>query len=66
MPENSNISSLKKEGNKYFARNKNFYSSNTENYIISDLFRTTKIAPKSILEIGCANGIMLDQYQKHS
>jgi len=31
-----------------------------------DLFRTTKIAPKSILEIGCANGIMLDQYQKQS
>jgi len=66
MPKNSNISSLKKEGNKYFARNKNFYNSNTENFIISDLFGTTKIAPKSILEIGCANGIMLDQYQKHS
>lgn len=66
MLKNLNISTLTKEGNKYFARNKDFYSNNSKNYIISDLFRTTKIAPKSILEIGCANGIMLDQYQKQS
>ena len=46
MPENSNISSLKKEGNKYFARNKNFYNSNTENYIISDSFTDFLLSSK--------------------
>jgi cyclopropane fatty-acyl-phospholipid synthase-like methyltransferase len=64
MSSNSKISVLKKEGNKYFIRNKNFYKNNKENYIISDLFKTTKINVKSILEIGCANGAMLDQYRK--
>lgn len=64
MQHNSNFFLLEREGNKYFARNKDFYRSNRENYIISDLFKTTKITPNSILEIGCANGMLLNQYQK--
>jgi SAM-dependent methyltransferase len=63
MQNNKYIALLKKEGNKYFIRNRDYYKSDKKNYQIYDLFRTTKISPNTILEIGTANGMMLNQYK---
>jgi ubiquinone/menaquinone biosynthesis C-methylase UbiE len=58
-----------KEADNYFKRNLKFYNSVSEkrgedDYRIIDLIKTNRIKPKSILEIGCANGIQLNQYQE--
>lgn len=54
----------KKESNNYFKRNLKYYSKNIKDHRITDLIKTNSIKPKSILEIGCANGIKLNQYQQ--
>jgi len=62
----SNIKIVKKkEANKYFKRNLDFFNSTKSDYRILDLLKTSNIKPKSILEIGCANGIKLNEYQKN-
>ena len=62
----SNIKIVKqKEANKYFKRNLDFFNSSKNDYRIVDLIKTSKINPKSILEIGCANGIKLNEYQQN-
>ena len=54
-----------KEGDNYFERNLKFYKNlRNDDFRIVDLLTTTQIKPKSILEIGCANGIQLNQYQE--
>ena len=54
-----------KEGDNFFKRRLKFYNNIREGDIrIVDLLRITQIKPKSILEIGCANGIQLNQYQE--
>ena len=60
-----NLKLLKqKEANKYFKRNfKLLYNTKNDNGIL-DLCKIINIKPKSILEIGCANGIRLHEYQK--
>ena len=60
-----NLKLLKqKEANKYFKRNfKLLYNTKNDSGIL-DLCKIINIKPKSILEIGCANGIRLHEYQK--
>ena len=60
-----NLKLLKqKEANKYFKRNfKLLYNTKNDSGIL-DLCKIIDIKPKSILEIGCANGIRLHEYQK--
>lgn len=53
-----------KAGNDYFLRNFNYYNLNKPDKNIRKLIKTSKIKPKSILEIGCANGAKLYQYSK--
>ena len=48
-----------KEANKYFKRNPNVQK---DNYGIINLCSINNLKPKSILEIGCANGIRLNDY----
>tara|TARA_B110001450_G_C17554665_1_gene454148 strand:+ start:210 stop:878 length:669 start_codon:yes stop_codon:yes gene_type:complete len=55
----------KKEANNYFSRNLEFFNSSRSDYRILDLIKTNNIEPKSILEIGCANGIKLNEYQQN-
>ena len=57
-----NLKLLKqKEANKYFKRNfKLLYNTNNDSGIL-DLCKIINIKPKSILEIGCANGIRLHE-----
>tara|TARA_Y100000022_G_C13248433_1_gene375989 strand:- start:94 stop:777 length:684 start_codon:yes stop_codon:yes gene_type:complete len=60
----SNIKIVKKkEADKYFLRNLDFFNSTKSDYRIIDLIKVNKIKPNSILEIGCANGIKLNEYQ---
>ena len=60
----SNIKIVKnKEADKYFIRNLDFFNSSKNDYRIIDLIKVNKIRPNSILEIGCANGIKLNEYQ---
>ena len=40
-----------------------FFNSSKNDYRIVDLIKVNKIKPNSILEIGCANGIKLNEYQ---
>jgi cyclopropane fatty-acyl-phospholipid synthase-like methyltransferase len=58
----------KKEGNSYYIRNFNYFNSTNElnenNRRIIELIKINNLKPKSILEIGCANGLNLNQYQK--
>ena len=55
-----NLNLLKlKEANKYFKRNPNVQK---DNYGIINLCSINNLKPKSILEIGCANGIRLNDY----
>ena len=53
-----------KEANKYFDRNLEFYNNYKGDYRLLDLLKTNRIKPRSILEIGCANGIKLNEYQQ--
>ena len=54
-----------KEADNYIKRNLKFYNNGGEgDYKIVDLIKTSNIKPKSILEIGCANGIKLNHYQQ--
>ena len=69
MSKNINIVKIK-EGDNYFKRNINFYNLSKkplveggEDLRIIDLIKQNNLKPKSILEIGCANGIKLNQYQ---
>ena len=66
MKKAKNLKIVKtKEGDNFFERNLKYYNNIREGDIrIVDLLRTTQIKPKSILEIGCANGIQLNQYQE--
>ncbi|OUU53338.1 MAG: hypothetical protein CBC25_00600 [Pelagibacteraceae bacterium TMED65] len=60
----SNIKIVKKkEADKYFVRNLDFFNSSKSDYRIIDLIKINKIKPNSILEIGCANGIKLNEYR---
>ena len=60
----SNIKIVKnKEADKYFIRYLDFFNSSKNDYRIIDLIKVNKIRPNSILEIGCANGIKLNEYQ---
>ncbi len=52
-----------KEANKFFNRNYQFYDNFKSDYRILDLIKNNKIKPRSILEIGCANGAKLNEYQ---
>ncbi len=59
-----NIRIVKKiEGNNYFRRNINFYNSEDPDDDITNLLKNNPLKVKSILEIGCANGVKLDQYR---
>ena len=65
-----NLKIIKKsEANNFFNRNLYFYKNvadknNTEDYRIKDLIKINNLKSKSILEIGCATGIRLNQYQE--
>ena len=59
-----NLSLLKKEADIFFNRNIDYYASSSNDYRILDLIKINTIKPKSILEIGCANGSKLNQYQQ--
>jgi ubiquinone/menaquinone biosynthesis C-methylase UbiE len=62
----NNIKIVKqKEADKYFKRNLDFFKSEKSDCRIVDLIKANKINPKSILEIGCANGIKLNEYQQN-
>ena len=67
---NKNIKIVKKsEANNYFDRNLYFYKSDVggEDILddrISDLIKVNNLNSKSVLEIGCATGIKLNQYQQ--
>lgn len=57
----------KNEADKFFTRNKSYYTNQSFDWIdkkISDLIRINSIQAKNILEIGCANGNKLNQYSK--
>ena len=54
----------KKEADNFFKRNFKLYSQDIKDYTITDLIKTNSIKPKSILEIGCSNGMRLNQYQQ--
>ena len=58
------LSLLKKEADIFFNRNIDYYASSSNDYRILDLIKINTIKPKSILEIGCANGSKLNQYQQ--
>ncbi len=61
----NNLKILKeKEADNYFIRNLNFFKKKNQDREIEKLLTTTKIKAKSILEIGCATGIKLNQYKK--
>ncbi len=70
MRKNINIVKIK-EGDNYFKRNTNFYNplkkisggGEVRDLRIIDLIKQNNLKPKSILEIGCATGIKLNQYQ---
>jgi ubiquinone/menaquinone biosynthesis C-methylase UbiE len=70
MRKNINIVQIK-EGDNFFKRNINFYNPSKKisgggevrNLRIIDFIKQNNLKPKSILEIGCATGIMLNQYQ---
>ncbi|MDC0875598.1 methyltransferase domain-containing protein [Candidatus Pelagibacter sp.] len=53
----------KKEGDNWFKRNFKLYSQDIKDINITNLIKINSIEPKSILEIGCANGMKLNQYQ---
>jgi ubiquinone/menaquinone biosynthesis C-methylase UbiE len=72
-----NINMLKKKSDNFFLRNKKFYNPSKkipykldhhwggqEDLRIIDLIKQNNLKPKSILEIGCATGIKLNQYQE--
>ena len=54
----------KAEGDNYYERNVDIYNKETIDNKIIDLIIINNIKPKSILEIGCANGNKLNQCQK--
>jgi 2-polyprenyl-3-methyl-5-hydroxy-6-metoxy-1,4-benzoquinol methylase len=54
----------KKEADRYFVRNKNYYKKKIVEEKIIDLIKINSIKANSILEIGCANGNKLNQYSK--
>ena len=60
-----NIKLIEKESGAHFERNIKFYKnvSNKKDFKIIDLLEKKDIKPKSILKIGCADGIKLNQYQ---
>lgn len=72
MRKNINIVKIK-EGDNYFKRNTNFYNPSKKisgggevrDLRIIDLIKQNNLKPKSILEIGCATGIKLNQYQEN-
>jgi SAM-dependent methyltransferase len=67
---NKNLKIVKSsEANNFFKRNLYFYKNkdnkhNLEDSRIKNLIRINNLKSKSILEIGCATGIRLNQYQK--
>jgi hypothetical protein len=67
---NKNLKIIKSfEANNFFNRNLYFYKNtvdknNSEAYRIKDLITINNLKSKSILEIGCATGIRLNQYQE--
>jgi SAM-dependent methyltransferase len=67
---NKNIKIVKKsEANNYFDRNLYFYKSDGGvgdilDDRINDLIKVNNLNSKSVLEIGCATGIKLNQYQQ--
>jgi SAM-dependent methyltransferase len=67
---NKNLKIIKSfEANNFFNRNLYFYKNrvdknNSEDYRIKDLIIINNLKSKSILEIGCATGIRLNQYQE--
>ena len=56
--------SKKKEADNFFKRNFEVYGQDIKDQNISDLIKINSIKPKSILEIGCSNGMRLNQYQQ--
>tara|TARA_Y100000816_G_C25924099_1_gene481888 strand:- start:23 stop:694 length:672 start_codon:yes stop_codon:yes gene_type:complete len=57
----------KKEADKFFMRNKSYYTNQSSDWFdkkIFDLIKINYIKAKNILEIGCANGNRLNQYSK--
>lgn len=64
---NKNLKIAKKEADNFLKRNLHFYNSpeslDTKDYRILDLIKVNNLRPKSVLEIGCATGIRLNQYQ---
>ena len=54
----------KVEGDNYYKRNIDFFNKETIDNKIINLIITNNIKPKSILEIGCADGNKLSQYKK--
>ena len=60
-----NIEIIKKiEGDKYYLRNLKFYNNDLKDSRIASLINLNNIKSSSILEIGCANGKNLFQYQQ--
>jgi ubiquinone/menaquinone biosynthesis C-methylase UbiE len=60
-----NIEIVKKiEGDKYYLRNLKFYNNDRKDSRIANLIYLNNIKSASILEIGCANGKNLFQYQQ--
>ena len=53
----------KKEGDNWFKRNFKLYNQDIREITISNLIKSNSTKAKSILEIGCANGMRLNQYQ---
>ena len=53
-----------KEANNYYKRNLNNYNSQIKDNRIIDLIKFNKLKPKNVLEIGCADGKNLNQYQQ--
>ena len=68
MSKNINIVKVKQSDN-YFKRNINFYNPSKKTLVggedlrIIDLIKKNNLKLKSILEIGCATGIKLNQYK---
>ncbi len=60
-----NIKILKdKEADKWFLRNISYLNNNLSNEKIANLIKNTDLKADKILEIGCSNGIRLNQYSK--
>ena len=60
-----NLKILKsKEADNYYKRNLNEINSQIKNDKIINLIKANNLNPKNILEIGCGNGKMLNQYQQ--